>query len=119
MPKFFTIKNETGLAPVILLFSAFCICFLVYYPGLSGIFLVDDKVTLQSINNQGGVTDWNSLLSFIFSNRSGPSGRPFSMLSFLIDDQAWPGDPASYKYTNIMIHILCGLCIFVFLLEIG
>ena len=31
------------------------------------------------------------------------------MLSFLIDAQDWPANAASFKHTNIMIHVLCGL----------
>jgi tetratricopeptide (TPR) repeat protein len=33
------------------------------------------------------------------------------MLSFLINDQYWPGDSWPFKYTNLMIHIICGLLI--------
>jgi tetratricopeptide (TPR) repeat protein len=40
------------------------------------------------------------------------------MLSFLIDAQDWPPYPPAMKYTNLMIHCLCGLaiCWFCFLL---
>ncbi len=84
---------------------------LVYWPGLSGGFLLDDFDNLESLNHYGGITNLTTALQFVFSNTSGALGRPVSMLSFLINDQYWPGDPWSFKYTNLMIHIINGLLI--------
>jgi hypothetical protein len=86
-------------------------CLFVYWPGISGIFLVDDYPNLAPLANNGGVTDLNTFLAFVFGNHSGPTGRPVSMLSFLLNDQYWPGSPESFKYTNLMIHVLCGMLI--------
>lgn len=83
-------------------------CLFVYWPGLNGIFLVDDYPNLSPLGNNGGVTSLNTFLAFVFGNDSGPTGRPVSMLSFLLNDQYWPGSPQSFKYTNLLIHILCG-----------
>ncbi|NOZ51792.1 MAG: tetratricopeptide repeat protein [Gammaproteobacteria bacterium] len=84
---------------------------LVYWPGLNGGFLLDDFDNLQRLNHYGGVTSLDTAIHFIFSNTSGSLGRPVSMLSFLINDQYWPGDSRPFKYTNLMIHIICGLLI--------
>jgi len=84
----------------------------VYWPGLTGPLLLDDYRNLTPLDAGGGVTDLESLLTFVFGNTSGPTGRPVSMLSFLIDAQSWPPLVASFKYTNIMIHLLCGLVLF-------
>jgi len=89
-----------------------------YLPGLSGPFILDDINNLQPLNNDGGVTNISSLLNFVFGNRSGDLGRPVSMLSFLINDQHYPGDPASYKYTNILLHVLCGALIFLLIYKL-
>ncbi|NOZ54607.1 MAG: hypothetical protein GXP08_15980 [Gammaproteobacteria bacterium] len=35
------------------------------------------------------------------------------MASFLINDQYWPGNPWFYKYTNLLIHIIIGLVLFI------
>ncbi|WP_157497055.1 tetratricopeptide repeat protein [Hahella ganghwensis] len=59
-----------------------------------------------------GVTDWESAFQFIFSNTSGKLGRPVSMASFLLSDQYWPAPSYSFKYVNLMIHLLCGVLIF-------
>jgi len=40
------------------------------------------------------------------------------MLSFLIDAQSWPANVASFKYTNIMIHVLSGLVLCWFVSEL-
>ena len=85
--------------------------FLVYKPGLNGSFLLDDLVNLQPLGDNGGVADGQSALNFIFGNRSGPAGRPVSMASFLLDGQDWPAPASRFKYTNLMIHLICGLLI--------
>ena len=45
----------------------------------------------------------------MFSTFPDPPDVPVSMLSFLLDAQDWPANPAPFKYTNILIHLLCGL----------
>ncbi len=103
--------SEKLLPKLLLLCGLIGASFIVYWSGLSGGFLIDDFDSLKSFNHNGGVVDVTTALHFIFGNTSGPLGRPISMLSFLINDQYWPGDPRSFKYTNLMIHIICGLLI--------
>ena len=81
---------------------------------MQGAFLVDDIQHLSLLNLQGGVTDRETFLAFVFGNHSGATGRPLSMFSFLLNDNAFPGDIASYRFTNIMIHCLVGILIFIF-----
>lgn len=81
----------------------------VYWPGLTGPLLFDDYINLSPLGEDGGVSSWSNFKAFVFGNPSGPTGRPVSMLSFLIDAQNWPPHIASFKYTNILIHVLCGL----------
>lgn len=88
--------------------------FFLYYPGIFGPFLLDDFPNLEPLSFNGGVTSIHNLLSFIFSNESGKLGRPVSMLSFLINDQYWPGYAPVFKYTNVLIHLLVGVLIFIF-----
>lgn len=110
--------TNTDKFSIFILSALFASCALViftYYPGLSGPFILDDINNLYELNKFGGVTDYNSFMQFVFGNSSGNLGRPVSMLSFLLDDQYYPGDPAKYKYTNVLIHVLCGLLIFHFI----
>ncbi|MCH8265293.1 MAG: hypothetical protein IIC10_07825, partial [Proteobacteria bacterium] len=68
----------------------------IYWPGLSGPFLLDDYENLNPLGAGAGVMDLQSMLTFVFGNHSGPSGRPVAMLSFLIDGQNWPPYVASF-----------------------
>lgn len=80
-----------------------------YWHGLNGPFLFDDAPNLQAMGDLGGVRDWATLKAFVLSGWSGPTGRPLSLLSFLIDDSTWPSTPWPFKYTNLMLHLMCGL----------
>ncbi|WP_052808263.1 hypothetical protein [Methyloterricola oryzae] len=80
-----------------------------YWPGLSGPFLFDDFANLPALGEFGGVDDFDSLRIYLLSGIAGPTGRPISLLSFLIDDNAWPSDPSSFKRNNLLLHLLTGL----------
>ncbi|WP_275547211.1 tetratricopeptide repeat protein [Pseudomonas sp. Marseille-Q0931] len=100
---------------VVALFPSFFLLLLgvlgavVYWPGLAGGFLFDDNPNLDSMANYGGVVDWESFRAFVFSGWSGPTGRPISLASFLLDDNTWPSHAPWFKQTNLLIHILCSL----------
>jgi hypothetical protein len=94
---------------LIFFISTIAVTLVIYWPGLSGAFVLDDSFTLKAMNYNGGITDLKTLNHFVFNLSSSILGRPVSMLSFLINDQYFPGDPASFKYTNLMIHLLCGM----------
>lgn len=81
----------------------------VLAPGTHGGFLFDDYPNLQPLGDYGGVVDIESFYTFIAGGFSGPTGRPLSLLSFLLNDNSWPSDPFSFKYTNLAIHLICGL----------
>jgi len=105
------------LIAVISIFGSMLVTYIVYIPGLSGIFTLDDANTLVFLNKLGGVTNLTSLAQFL-ADGVGVLGRPISMLSFLIDDQYYPGDPSQYRFTNLMIHLLCGLFLVLFIKNI-
>lgn len=83
----------------------------VYFPGLTGGMVFDDKPNLGKIGANGGVTDVDTLIAFILSSDS-LHGRPLSLLTFVIDDQHWPMNTWALKRTNLAIHLLNGLLIF-------
>ena len=105
------IISITPLALVLLTLAA-------YWPGLNGIFFLDDFRVLERIGDYGGATNSTAISHFVFDNKSGALGRPLSLLSFLINDQYWPSDPWLFKYTNLLIHILCGLSIWLLIYKI-
>jgi len=89
--------------------------FFVFQPGLSGAFVFDDFPNLSDLGFAGGVTNWHSALRFTIGGNAGPLGRPISLASFLLNDNGWPSDPYSFKYTNLLFHILAGVALFTFL----
>lgn len=90
-------------------FAILLSCVSAYVNGLSGGFLFDDYPNLESLGHLGGVTNWETFSSFVFSGWSGPTGRPISLASFLLDDNTWPSHAPWFKLTNLYIHLLCGL----------
>ncbi len=88
---------------------------LAYWPGLAGPFLFDDIDSIGDLGRYGGVHDWQTASQFIFGGTSGPTGRPLSLLTFLIDGSDWPTDPWPFKRTNLVIHILNAALLGVFL----
>lgn len=100
----------TSISPVpLFLILLTVVAGLVYLPGLSGGFLFDDYPNLEDMGNYGGVVDLETFRAFIFSGWSGPTGRPVSLASFLLNDNTWPSHAPRFKKTNLLIHILCGL----------
>lgn len=94
--------------PAIALLAVLLLAYVCLEPGLTGGFLFDDAPNLQDLSAYGGVTNWETFRAFVFGGWSGPSGRPIALASFLLNDNAWPSDPASFKYTNLMLHLLAG-----------
>ena len=109
------IIDTKSLAPLFLLFSILFLCLFLYWPALTGPFVFDDYPNLGALTLHDGIIDLQSALYFIFSNGSGPTGRPLSMASFLINDYAWPSTAWGFKYTNLLLHLINGLLVFWFI----
>lgn len=82
----------------------------IYWPGLGGGFFLDDyqnlHVLIKLFNHK------LSLLQVVFSSDSGPFRRPVAMLSFALNMMSEGPDVWDFKYTNLMIHLLCGVLVF-------
>lgn len=90
---------------------------LIYWQGLRGPWLMDDMGNLGVLSMlDSPEVHWQDILT---ANRSGLLGRPVSMLSFIIDYQASGLSPGQFKYTNLLLHLLCTCLIFWLALEIG
>lgn len=84
----------------------------IYLPGLSGPFLLDDFSNLQPLGAWlSGAAEWQDAL---LGNTSGPLSRPLSMASFMLDALLFGQEPLPFKITNLLIHIGCGALVFVF-----
>lgn len=91
---------------------------LIYSHGLPGSFIFDDFSNLELLGSSGGINNWESFKHYIMSGFSGPTGRPVSMTSFLLDANNWPANPSDFKYTNICIHLLNGALLFLVIIQI-
>jgi hypothetical protein len=87
-------------------FTFIFLFFIILFQGTAGIFYLDDFSNLsrlELIKNQP-----NGWLAFIFEDRIGPIGRPFSLLTFAIQNGSWPHKPFNFKIINLLIHIMNG-----------
>ena len=79
----------------------------IYWPGLSGDLVLDDTTTLEPISRLArGELNWFETLT------RQDNFRPLSMATYLFNwlttgDQVWP-----LKLTNLVIHLLCGVLVF-------
>jgi tetratricopeptide (TPR) repeat protein len=98
---------------ILTLYSIILITFICYWFGVSGPLLLDDFSNLETLGYYGGVIDWESAQRFVFSNGSGPLGRPVAMATFLLNDFSWPAaNVAGFKLTNVAFHLCTGLLLF-------
>lgn len=100
-------KQRLALVGVMLL------TLLAYLPGLAGPLVLDDRANLEPLLRwMHGELGWRSI---VFSNLSGPLGRPVSMGSFLAN-AALTGESVYWmKATNLAIHMACGIAIYALL----
>lgn len=102
-------RKNTLITPAALLLILLAYAWLAW-PALSGPFVFDDFPNLQNLELLGSNVSGN--LGHYLASFIGSPGRPIAALSFLINDSAWPSEPFSFKYTNLMIHLLNGVLLF-------
>jgi tetratricopeptide (TPR) repeat protein len=102
-----------------LLAAALLAAWWAYSPGLSGGFLFDDFNNLNQLGTYGRVDNLKTLALYVTSGNADPTGRPLSLLSFLLDARDWPADPGPFKRTNILLHLLNGTLLIQVLLQLG
>jgi tetratricopeptide (TPR) repeat protein len=98
--------------PFLALIAALGLAALIYWPGLSGPFLFDDYPNLEGLGRRGPIESFELLRLYLKGGFAGPTGRPLSLLSFLIDANNWPADAWPFKRTNLIIHLLAGAVLF-------
>lgn len=85
---------------------------LLYWPGLSGGFVFDDFGNLIFNTAMNPETVRSHFWVAVWSSSSGPTDRPLSMLTFVIQDWFTGLAPWPLKFVNVVIHITNGLLIF-------
>jgi protein O-mannosyl-transferase len=87
---------------------------LLFTPGLAGPWFFDDMAHVPKLQGTDGMVDtWSELLTLTLPTHGG-SGRSFAYLTLLIDDNGWPTDPAKFKQTNLLLHLLNAVLVFAF-----
>lgn len=102
--------------PLLLITSGIAFVLLVYFPGLTGPWLIDDDVNLGVF--KAFTSEKAPYAEIIWGNASGPLGRPVSMASFAINHFLGLFDTPSLKATNLLLHISNGCLLYYFLLRL-
>lgn len=114
MASFFICPSMSRFPPIFLFACSLVLTFFCYQAGLQGTFLFDDTV---NIVDNGALRiqslDMVSLKAAAFSMANGLSARPISMLSFAVNHYFGDLVPYGFKLTNLAIHLLNGVCIFI------
>ena len=88
----------------------------VYLPGLSGVFILDDIPVFSHINS---IQNFNDFVEYIVSGQAGPIGRPLSMASFAANFLvAGEVSPIAFKSVNLFLHLLTGGAIYLLCCEL-
>lgn len=112
-------SNILNLLSFLILIFALTTVATVYWPGLSGPFILDDRTNLQSLAVLNQDSQPLQINRYLHSHNAGLFGRPISRLSFLLDDWAWPSNPKAFKLTNLKLHLITSLLIFYLYLTLG
>lgn len=110
---------STVRSPYAFLCVTSIVTILIYLPGLAGPFLFDDRGSIvlnPAVQPESLSID--ALRAAWFGNHSGPLGRPISSLSFALNYLAHGLDPVGFKFTNLLLHVISGLVLFVFLAQL-
>jgi hypothetical protein len=110
--RFAVIPLLAGLTLVLLTLAA-------YGPGLHGGFLFDDFANLPALGAAGPVDTWATFWRYLTSGTADPTGRPLTLLTFLLDARDWPADPYPFKRTSLILHLLNGVLLYALLGRLG
>jgi len=106
-------KLSTSVLAWLLCLALVLLGVFVYWPGMQSLFLFDDfpnLAPLEYLDNAGPAAA--GFREFVWSGASGPLGRPVSLLTFALQADHWPADPAAFKWVNLGLHLLAGMLVF-------
>ena len=119
MPEFFLMRDRLAAIAPLLMLTIVLLALAAYWPGLHGGFLFDDFINLPALGDTGPVDNWPTFWRYITSGAADPTGRPLTLLTFLLDARDWPADPYSFKRTNLILHLLNGVLLYTLLAQLG
>ncbi|HET9049701.1 MAG TPA: hypothetical protein VFN29_12160 [Chiayiivirga sp.] len=101
------------------LFAALALTLAAYWPGLSGGFLFDDYPNIVDNHSvQPNDASFGALVGAALSSPASEFKRPLASLSFAVNYLASGLDPYWMKLTNLVIHLLNGLLVFLLAREL-
>lgn len=101
-------RGTRTLAYFLIVTAMVTITVAIYWRGLHGPVVLDDVSNLMPVS--GWLTGRYSWQYVVFGNHSGLLLRPISMATFLLDAAITHSMASStFKPTNLVIHVLCGL----------
>lgn len=106
-----------GFSPALLAGVVFAalVALAAYAPGLGGGFVLDDEANLAGLGRIEGPAGWYQLASYVFLGANDVGNRYIPLLSFALQYQSWPADPASFKLVNLVLHLVdAGLLFWLF-----
>ncbi|MEI7950845.1 MAG: hypothetical protein WCI66_11495 [Gammaproteobacteria bacterium] len=92
---------------VLAVLAMLLLALLIYWPGLSGPFVLDDMQNIVGVHLDH--MDWNAFVYTITHNTSGMLGRIVSICSFALSGVQFGLDPWGYKFENLLLHLCNGL----------
>ncbi len=91
---------------------------IIYMPGLKGGYVFDDLHSLSKLSIINEDLSFEKIFDYIGASKTGPLKRPVSVMSFLIDGQKWPTFAFPFKRTNLVIHLINGLLLFLIVFSV-
>ncbi len=100
-------SDRSSLIIYLVFFVGICTAFSIF---VGGGFVFDDYPNLSQLARiqEDGGNFWN----VVFSNNSGPTGRPLAMFFFALQYADWPTNPVAFQWGNIVIHALNSLLVY-------
>lgn len=95
--------------PVLLMGFVLSVTAWVYWPGISGPELLDDRTSIAVLQELGGNPE--RALDYVWGDKSGAFGRSLPMASFVVEKLYFDEGIAGNKRTNILIHCINGLLV--------
>src|SRR5688572_28951834 len=90
--------------------AVFALTVLVYWPGLDGPFVLDDKSSIVGVYIEN--PDWDAILYTVTHNSSGLLGRTVTIMSFMLTEWQYGLSPWGYKFHNLLLHLINGLLLY-------
>lgn len=112
-------RSRLAVIPLLAISLLLVLTWLTYAPGLRGGFLFDDFANLPALGASGPVDNWLAFWRYITSGTADPTGRPLTLLTFLLDAQDWPAHPYPFKRTSLILHLLNGVLLALLLRRLG